>query len=69
MDTINDRIEDYLGLTEESFLLWGLFTGKSDMPDWLLRTCIALNDRNVLDPLKEMFWDEYVEEMVLYGRT
>ena len=73
MDTIEECARDaaieLFGLTEEAFFQWLKFTGKSDLPDWFLHTCIVMNDRKILNPLKEKFWDEFVEEIGLAGKA
>ena len=62
-DHIKEGMEEVFNLSEKGFLDWLVQTENSDMPEWFLRTCFCMDDRKIIEPLIEKFWEEYSDDM------
>lgn len=64
MDTFKDIVpeaKDYYDISDEEFFQWLISEGKTDTPEWFLKSVIGLNDQRVIKILKEKYWDEFME--------
>lgn len=64
MDTESDFLLDMEkldGINEENFFKWLKFAGLAEAPSWFLDNVWVMQDRRIIDLLKEKYWNEFTE--------
>ena len=53
--------EEYLGATEKGFIDYLVCEGHTEFPEWFLHALLQANDRDMINLLKDRFWNDYLD--------